>query len=119
MQNGVMLTVVSKEGFISIQLPEGESTVTLLLDMTLTSESVEIDEKKYLTYHYGPLLLALDTHFGGSLEAKLSATDNLKRVEDKDALVHFALGDVHLVDFGSAGKNDPDNDLYTVYIAEK
>ncbi len=119
MQNGVMLTVVSKEGFISLQLPEGESTVTLLLDMTLSSEKVEIDGENYLSYHYGPLLLALDTHFGGSLEAKLSVNDSFKRIEDKDALVHFVLGDVHLVDFGSAGKNDPDNDLYTVYIKEK
>ena len=119
MQNGVMLTVVSKEGFISVQIPEGESTVTLLLDMKLEAEKVEIDGGNYLSYHYGPLLLALDTHFGGSLESKVSASDAFKPVEDDLALVHFASGDVHLVDFASAGKNDPENDLYTVYIKEK
>lgn len=118
-QNDAMLTVVSKEGFLSVEIPRGKSSVTLLLDMPLVCEKIEIDGKKYLSYHYGPLLLALDTHFGGTLENKLSALDVLKPVEDKDALAHFALGDVHLVDFASAGKNDPENDLYTVYIAEK
>ena len=119
MQNGVMLTTVSKDGFISLQIPEGESTVTLMLDMRLEVERVVIDDKKYLSYHYGPLLLALDTHFGGTLESRLSASDVLKPVKDDGALVHFTSGDVHLVDFASAGKNDPDGDLYTVYIAEK
>ena len=118
--NGEAVNAEREEGgFLVLNIPMGDHTVSLDMVMDIKVESVLIDEKKYLTYHYGPLLLTLDTHFGGSLETELSLTDTLTRVEDDESLVHFVSGDAHIVDFGSAGRNDPENDVYTVYIKEK
>jgi D-alanyl-D-alanine carboxypeptidase len=73
--------------------------------------------------------VAIANYISGSVEAfaelmneravELSLTDTLLRVEDDESLVHFVSGDAHIVDFGSAGRNDPENDVYTVYIKEK
>ena len=119
-QNGKALSLDKEEnGFLAVTVPMGDSTVELDLSMKVVGERVTIDEKSYLTYHYGPLLLTLDTHFGGTLDNTLSLGDSLTRVEDGGALVHFVSGNTHIVDFGSAGRNDPENDVYTVYIKEK
>ncbi len=108
-----------ENGFLALPLPMGDCSVTLELFPRLTVEEVEIEGEPYLTYHYGPLLLALDTHFGGALDTPLTKDAIFERVEDEGSLIHLRSGDVHLVDFGSAGRKDPENDCYTVYIKKQ
>ena len=79
-----------------------------------------IDGKRYLSVEYGPLLMAHDTHFGGDLWQPLSpkVTPRLCKSNGIELLRMEADG-MTLVDFASAGGNDPENDLYTVFIPEK
>ncbi len=107
----------AEEGFVLISLPTGHTDILLILDMVLSSEEHEINEKPCLSFHYGPLLLAQDTRFGQLLwtpadaSAPLSLADPIPR-----ALVHALCGNVHLVDFASAGSHQPGQDQYTVFI---
>jgi hypothetical protein len=64
--------------------------------------------------------MAHDTHFGGELWQTISpeAMPSLCEANGIELLRMEADG-MTLVDFASAGGNDPDNDLYTVFIPEK
>ena len=118
-QNGAPLSLTPTEGFLTLALAEGESEYTLTLDTSPRCERVQIDGEDYLSFHAGPLLLALDTHFGGSLDSTLRADVTLKPAASPSALVRFLAEDVSLVDFSSAGRADPEHDTYTVYVKER
>ena len=64
-----------------------------------------------------PLLMAHDTHFGGELWQPISpeAAPSLRSPEGIESVRMEADG-MTLLDFASAGGNDPENDLYTVFI---
>jgi len=117
--NGQALPSCAEDGFVAVDIPMGKSALSLSLDTSVRCERVEIDGEKYLSYHAGPLLLAMDTHFGGTPHDTLSADAKLLPVACEGSLVHFVADGVHIVDFASAGKCDPENDLYTVYIKER
>lgn len=118
-QNGLTVSPSLTDGFIILDVPKGKSEIRLSLDMPLLCERVEIGGEKYLSFHAGPLLLALDTHYGGSLESELSFDAPLVKKTDENTLARFEAEGVSLVDFASAGRQDPENDTYTVYIKEK
>ncbi len=107
------------EGFLPLDIPEGKCELTLTLDTSPRRERIVIDGEKYLSFHAGPLLLALDTHFGGSLTDSLSSDVALLPCERGSALVRFKAEGLSLVDFASAGRCDPKNNTYTIYIKEK
>ena len=106
--------------YLTVSLAAGAHTVTLSLAETLTVRRHEIDGKPYLSAEYGPLLLAQDTHYGGELWQPLAADAAFERVDPHgEAIVKFTSTDTTLVDFASAGGNDPEKDTYTVFIPEK
>ena len=89
----------------------------LTLEEKVVVNSHEIDGKSYLSVNYGPLLMAHDTHFGGELWQELSADTEFERAEaGEEAMVRLDSKEMTLVDFASAGGNDPENDTYTVFI---
>lgn len=111
---------MTDDGFLTVTLPEGNYTVCLDMTMPLVKEQHEIEGKPYLSYTYGPLLLAADTHYGCALWREADAGASITAVEaGSTSLVHFVTDGLHLVDFASAGGNDPVNDQYTVFIPER
>ncbi|MBR3967912.1 MAG: glycoside hydrolase family 127 protein [Clostridia bacterium] len=108
------------DGYLTVELPAGESEILLSLEEKVVINSHEIDGKPYLSVNYGPLLLAHDTHFGGELCQELSVDAEFKRAEAGcEAIVRLDSKEMTLVDFASAGGNDPENDTYTVFIPRK
>ena len=107
-----------KDGFLWIDVPQGNSRILVSFEMVVRLERHMIAEKPYATFHYGPLLLAHDTHFGGSLEDGVSemSAEALFECAEGLSLVRFRYGDMTLVDFASAGGNAPAKDEYTVFI---
>ena len=107
-----------KDGFLWIDVPQGNCRISVSFEMVMRRERHVIDEKPYAAFHYGPLLLAHDTHFGGSLEDGVSemSAEVLPESSEGLSLVRFRYGDMTLVDFASAGGNDPAKDEYTVFI---
>ena len=117
--NGTPVAVEAKDGFVILPLEKGESNISLILSMPVVIEQHVIDDKPYLSVQYGPLLLASDTHYGNGQWDGLRADATLRREDaGESSVVHFIADGLHLVDFGSAGGNDPENDLYTVFIPE-
>lgn len=111
---------ITDDGFLTVALPQGNYTVCLDMTMPLVKERHEIEGKHYLSYTYGPLLLAADTHYGCDLWRAIDASAMPNALEaGSTSLVHFLCDGVHLVDFASAGGNDPQNDEYTVFIPMK
>ncbi len=103
-------------GFVDVDI-DGKCEIVLELDFSLRVNRVQIEGKRYLEYHCGPLLLAMDTCFGGSLNDALSADAALTAEPAEGFLQHYRAGDMHLVDYASAGrKNDSE---YSVWIFEK
>ena len=107
-------------GYLTVEIPAGESDVLLTLEERAVVSSHEIDGKPYLSVNYGPLLMAHDTHFGGELWQELSENAELWRSEAGDeAMVRLDSGEMTLVDFASAGGIAPERDEYTVFIPKK
>ncbi len=118
--NEQLQDIAPKNGYVDVQLSEGKHEITLELREEIKVMHHLIDDKRYLSVEYGPLLMAHDTHFGGELWQTISpeAMPSLCEANGIELLRMEADG-MTLVDFASAGGNDPDNDLYTVFIPEK
>lgn len=107
-------------GFAVFPLPTGECEIVADFSMTVKTQIDNIDGKRYASATYGPLLLAQETRFGNPLFAEVDEHFLPLRCEDvPDALVHFAYNGVHFVDFSSAGKENPLEDAYTVFVPVK
>ena len=106
-----------ENGYLTAELPAGESEIILTLEEKIVINSHEIEDKPYLSVNYGPLLMAHDTHFGGEMWQELSDKANFKVTDGGDlSMVKLQSQEMTLVDFASAGRNDPENDTYTVFI---
>ena len=118
--DGKVQNTTPKEGYLDVLLSEGDCEVILILREDVKVKHCEIDDKPYLSVEYGPLLMAHDTHFGGELWQAV-ASDVKPRLCDADetSLLRMEADGMILVDFASAGGNDPQNDLYTVFIPRK
>jgi DUF1680 family protein len=111
---------ITEDGFLTVPLKKGTTQCTLDMTMPLKQEQHEIEGKTYLSYTYGPLLLAADTHYGCKLWREIDPAAGVIRThEGSTSLVHFVCDGVHLVDFASAGGNDPAHDQYTVFIPQR
>ena len=118
--NGSEISQKADNGYLSLPLSEGESKVELVLDAATEINFHTIDDKNYISVTYGPLLMAHDTHFGGEQWQPLSKDADFKTVDAGDSATLMLKSDeMTLVDFASAGGNDPENDLYTVFIPQK
>ena len=118
--NGAVCCAPIEAQYLTLSLSAGTHTVHLSLEERTRVRRHEIDGKPYLSFTHGPLLMAQDTHFGGDLWQALSAdTPFVKVAPSGEAIVKLTAGDRTLVDFASAGGNDPDRDAYTVFIPEK
>lgn len=105
------------DGYLVTELPSGESHLVLNLEQKAVVSEHEIDGKPYLSVTYGPLLMAHDTHFGGELWQELSADTEFALAEGGElSMIKLESDEMTLVDFASAGGNDPENDTYTVFI---
>ena len=118
--NGEAVNIEPTEGYLELVLGAGESEISLLLEEKASINSHEIDGKRYLSVNYGPLLMAHDTHFGGEQWQALSKKAAFERADAGDeAIVRLDSAEMTLVDFASAGGNDPENDTYTVFVPKK
>ena len=118
--NGQFQNIEPKNGYVDVKLSKGKHKITLELLEEINVMHHLIDDKRYLSIEYGPLLMAHDTHFGGELWQPISSEvkPDLCKTNVIELLRMEADG-MTLVDFASAGGNDPENDLYTVFIPEK
>ncbi len=118
--NGKELNVSESEQFITLSLPRGEHTVSLSLEEKIVVSEHKIDGKDYISVTCGPLLMAHDTHFGGELWQEISRGTTFTRADTLgEAMIKLTSPEMTLVDFASAGGNDPQNDEYTVFIPQK
>lgn len=109
-----------EDGYLVAEIPTGESRIVLTLEEKVVVNSHDIDGKPYLSVNYGPLLMAHDTHFGGEQWQELSFDSKFERADAGDmATVRLDSEEMTLVDFASAGGNDPENDTYTVFVPRK
>ena len=107
-------------GFAVTELATGDSEILVRFEMPIHREFHNIDEKAYASFRYGPLLLAHDTHFGGTIEDAVSKNSIFERADAEGlSTVRFRCGEMTLVDFASAGGNCPSEDEYTVFIPMK
>ncbi len=112
--NGNARTVPA--GFVDVLL-SGKTEIELALDFAVRRAEVVIEGRPYFEYHYGPMLLATDTCFGGDLSAALSADAVLTAQRTDGFLAHFVCGEVHLVDYASAGRKG--GSTYSVWIPKR
>lgn len=103
-------------GFVDVAV-FGKCEIELALDFSVRVKQVEIENKPYLEYHCGPLLLAMDTCFGGSLTDAVDAQAELVSAPMDGFIKHFKAGDIHLVDYASAGRVKGSS--YSVWIPKR
>jgi DUF1680 family protein len=118
--DGKIDNTIPAYGYLSVSLASGEHEVILVLREDVKVMRHKIEGKPYVSVAYGPLLMAHDTHFGGELWQSISPDVKPRRVRaGEESLIRMEADGMTLVDFASAGGNDPENDLYTVFIPEK
>ena len=116
-------------GFINIAIGDGDTVVDINYTMDVHAEKHMIDGQDHYDFHYGPLLLVHDRHNGTMRkESRYDPGSAVVRSDisawncwdaDKEGswyLVQFACGDLNLVDYASAGRADPEKDLFKTYI---
>ena len=108
-------------GFLKINISKGNTKIELNFATKVEKTKNVINNKNYLSFNYGPLLLALDSHYGNSIEDCIDENSAVEKiaVEGEESLVRFKTDGINLIDFASAGTINPDKDLYTVYIKAK
>ena len=117
--DGERREISPEDRYLCIDVPCGEMKITLSLEEQVVVSDHVIDGNPYRSVHCGPMLMAHDTHFGGALWQALPWDAQLARVEpDGDCMIKLGGGGMTLVDFASAGSNDPGEDLYTVFIPQ-
>ena len=116
MKNGEQLDLTAIDGYINVEIPKGKTNIVLNLNMSLISHFDTIDNKNYVSFTYGPLLLALDTCYGNSIDDVFVKQDTYNLINTDNQILHIGYGDLHLVDYASAGSVNPNNDVYTVFI---
>ena len=115
--NGNKTDAIAKNGYVTLELGAGDSDITLLLEEKTVISKHEIDGKNYISVNYGPMLMAHDTHFGGELWQEIGENAIFTPSPAGDeAILRLDSEEMTLVDFASAGGNDPENDRYTVFI---
>lgn len=108
--------ISAENGYLVIGLVKGITEISIDFVTSVKYQIDEIEDKKYASFNYGPLLLAMDTHFSNSLWEKVEQPFNITREETNGEIVHFKCNQLHLIDFASAGKLCPNEDVYSVYI---
>ena len=118
--NGKNADILPEEQYLVLKLLQGEHEVVLCMKETVEVQAHTIDGSAYLSITCGPMLMTHDTHFGGALWQPLAADASFVRADPKgEAMIKLCGDEMTLVDFASAGSNDPQNDLYTVFIPQK
>lgn len=118
--DGKSVKAICENQYLTVYLYSGEHSVSLWLSEKPIVIEHNIDGKNYLSVSYGPMLMTHDTHFGGELWQSLARDSVFERRDTNgEAIIKLYSKDMTLVDFASAGGNDPENDLYTVFIPEK
>lgn len=114
--NGRLCASAPQAGFLALPLPPGKTNVLFEMDTPLRSQRHSIQGRPYASFQYGPLLLARDTHDGGTLWRPLRPDTPFERRPAADTLARFEGPGETLVDFASAGGRDPERDEYAVFI---
>ena len=108
--------ILPQDGYVTVELGMGETKISIEFVSGVKYQIDKIDDKEYASFTFGPLLLAMDTHFSNSLWEPVSEPFNITREEAGFETVHFKCNQMHLVDFASAGKLCPNEDVYSVFI---
>ncbi len=115
--NQTPVSLSPSAGFLSLSLPKGKTAVNLRFAMPLERQDCIIDGTPYVSFSRGPLLLALDTHFGNRLTDPVQPNAPVQSdPPGTDCLVHERIGNLHLIDYASAGSLSPAQDEYTVFL---
>ncbi len=121
-------TYAVSNDFINIDIGEGETVIEVNFEMEVVAQAAVIDGETYHDFHYGPLLLVHDRHNGTMLkESRYDAANAITQEilewnrwdgseEGSWYLVQFTTGNLNLVDYASAGRADPEKDLFKTYI---
>lgn len=112
--NGRESAAVKDSGFVQVSLPRGTTEVKLSLGLSLWTERGVIDGAPHIAAHYGPLLLAADSHYGPIESVSGEAFERVPA--DPGCLVRFVNGAVSFTDYMSAGGVDPAVDEFSVWV---
>lgn len=116
------------DNFINVIIGQGESKVTVNFEMEVKIGEYVINGEKCYDFNYGALLLVHDRSNGVSLkECRYDSTNEIIPVEkdwnewneNKNGiwyLTQFTCGNLNLVDYASAGRANPELDLFKTYI---
>lgn len=116
------------DSFIEVVIGQGETTVDVNFKMKIKVGEYLIDGEKCYDFNYGALLLVHDRSNGVTLKecaydssispTFIDATWN-EWSENKNGswyLLNFTCGNLNLVDYASAGRANPELDLFKTYI---
>ena len=103
-----------KNGFLEIACPKGKTEILLKTEFAVFAERGKIDGGEVVAYHWGPLLLSLDSAYGNDVN-DTSVFENAvpeKTEKMQGVLAHFVCKglsdgretDIDLIDYASAGR---------------
>lgn len=116
------------DGFINCSLKQGETIIELNFEMEFSYKENKIQGEKYYDFNYGPLLLCHDRSNNTSLkECYFNVNDEIRYIKNdwnywnennkgSYYMVQFTSGNLNLVDYASSCRNNPERDMFKVYI---
>ncbi len=124
--NGVKTDVACNNGYIILDGDWDNDDIKLSFNTKLTAKKTAIDGKSYVSFFYGDVVLAADSHFGYNVfDINILSEVDFKRIDNSDynlefkanAFVNGTEKEVSIVDYASAGKKGDDE--YTIWLCEK
>lgn len=130
-RNGETQQAEAACGHIMLEDEFSETNLTLTLDLPLRRTHAIVDDLPCMQWEYGPLLLAIDSRWGTPIHSTtLDADSEPQRVSpavdigphavafDAPGTVRGTSRLVRLVDYASAGMNNPSTDRFRTWIPE-
>lgn len=108
--NGTVTDACECDGYIALKIKDGD-VISLKLNTTVSRDRVVIQDKNYVGYSYGCIVLVADSNVCSDIYGAKNTEADLTRNFATEYNIEFCADDFCLVDYASAGKKHETDEI--------
>ena len=108
--NGTVTDARECDGYIALKIKDGD-VISLKLNTTVSRDRVVIQDKNYVGYSYGCIVLVADSNVCSDIYGAKNTEADLTRNFATEYNIEFCADDFCLVDYASAGKKHETDEI--------
>lgn len=108
--NGIEIKTKKSDGYVNLKINDGD-IILLSLNTTVKKDIVIINDKKYVGFSYGCVVLMADSNVCENIYGAKNTNTKLTRNLTTEYNIEFDSEDLRLVDYASAGKKHENDEI--------